>query len=185
MIGDEMYELNCSLPYLFGQGVSVLNRHRRIEIAVAISCFVSGWAFLYLPMLLGFMPEEGFADAVANGGEMDLEDPRTLNRTPMRPAIWRNAQRSSGWHSMRGLIEFMIEIRRARAVEGKAESILISGSTKNLLVIDRLSERLQLIVNVDSTRSEVVRTLCKGQLIEGRRANDESVGPLGFGFWCY
>lgn len=66
------YELNCSLGHLLGSDHT--NRSKRIIICIAISIFSPGIPYLYLPAILGFVPEVF---------DIKFDDPRSLNRIPI------------------------------------------------------------------------------------------------------
>jgi hypothetical protein len=79
--GADPYELNCSAPYLYSKAVGRENLNSVIELAVAVTALSGGWCYLYLPFLLGCIPETDTADVTA--ADSDSADPRSVNRRPI------------------------------------------------------------------------------------------------------
>ncbi len=176
VIGGEPYELNCSLPYLYGQGTNAPGQSARIEMAVAISAFVPGWCFLYLPALLNYIPERqpGYD-----------HDPRSLNRQSMPRSAWRDFVRSHRGRSMRRLLAYLAKIRATATKSDTAEVRSPGCFGGRVLVVDRPTDRSMLIANMDTKRTVHIGALSRGSLAESWRASDQRLNPLGFGFWHY
>jgi hypothetical protein len=173
------YEFNCSLPYLLS-----LDRGRdvgwhRIELAVAISCFVSGWAFLFLPILLNFMPEMQTEDVEPR------DDPRYLNRLPVPLGVWRSAESSDRAESMWRLLDVLAASRYMGSPRDRANVSAADGFDGHVILIDRPLQRVRLIANISSDSSAKIDPIASGALFAGWRASSDVLAPCGFGIWRY
>jgi hypothetical protein len=176
IVDGEAYELNCSLPHLCGRDTDQEGRHRRLLIAVAISAFVPGWCFLYLPMLLDYEPElYRAADA----------DPRSLNRTMMPGGYWRRVLATDYGASMHCLLGYLASIHGTAVTGDEADVEPAVGQDGRVLVLDRTRVRLRLVANMDPHEEIDVSRFVRGALERGWHASERRLGRLGFGFWRY
>ena len=175
-VGGEPYELNCALPDLLHRGTTPEGRWRRIEIAVAVSAFVSEWCFLYLPMLLDFVPE---TNVEADG------DPRSVNRQSMPARVWRELATSKKGESLRRLLAYLVRVCASSRDRDDLHVAAPEGYGGRVLTVDRRAERVMLVANLDLERAVDVGGLARGKLSNAWRASATSLGPLGFGFWEY
>ena len=175
-VEGEPYELNCALPDLLHRGTTPEGRWRRIEIAVAVSAFVSEWCFLYLPMLLDFVPD---VDAEADG------DPRSSNRQPMPARVWRELAASERGESLRRLLAGLVRVHARSRGRVDARVAAPEAFGGRVLTVDRRFERVLLVANLDLGRPVDVGGLVRGKLSSAWRASPTTLGPLGFGFWEY
>ena len=103
--GGTPYEFNCSLPFLLDRCFSGYSSPA-LELVIAITCMSSGIAYLYLPMLVGFSPENEPCSI-----ELD-DDPRAMNRRPISTSHMKQAK-DSGWLTrVHQLLRTFGEIRR-------------------------------------------------------------------------
>jgi hypothetical protein len=174
------YELNCSLPYLFSKGVSGVEAWWRIELAVAISSFISGWCFLYLPMLIGHVPETDNRPV-----DQASTDPRSLNRRPIPYEVWSRFARSAEAISIQRLLLHVLKAAHDKGVHGKVVLAAPLEFGGRLLIVRRPLSRMILMVNGDTSKFCNIEALVRGRLVAGWRATTREISPLGFGFWHY
>ena len=176
IVDGEAYELNCSLPHLCGHNTDQEGRHRRLLIAVAISAFVPGWCFLYLPMLLDYEPERYLAAGT---------DPRSLNRAMMPGGYWRRVLTTEYGASMHCLLGYLASIRGTAVTGDEANAEPAVGQDGRVLILDRTRDRLRLVANMDPHEEIDVSRFVRGALERGWHASGRRLGRLGFGFWRY
>jgi hypothetical protein len=180
IIGGSAYELNCTLPYLFSRDVDTSQGWHRIEIAIAVSGFISGWCFLYLPLLLNYFPEwEGSQANIAG------DDPRSLNRQPIPAKVWRRFLRSSRCKDVRALLSYLASVGDGGHVTCFPSAEAPAEFKGRVLTVDCASHEVLLAANVDASRCIDVGSSVRGRLQLGRRVSGRTLGPLGFGFWEY
>lgn len=170
------YELNSSFPYLCSLGVGPEQMRSRIDLAVAITGFLPGWSYFYLPALIGHIPERSVVPA---------DDPRLLNRQRIPLAVANAYLQSNACSSTFDLLAWLAAMHKeyGEKEEFSVESVACIGS--HLLSIKRASARIQLLANFDCTNSVSVANMTSGQWIGGHKSTADVVEPLGFGFWKY
>jgi hypothetical protein len=181
IIEGSPYELNCSLPHLFSCGVAKDQGWHRIEIAVAVSCFISGWGSLYLPILLDHIPE----NCLESMERLSLNDPRSLNRCSVPVSTWRRYLRSRRADSMRRLLTFLVDLVGVERLYDFASVSAPEVFAGRVLLVDRPQDRVRLAVNFDPISSYNLEPLVQGVLQIGARTSGYELGPLGVSFWRY
>jgi sucrose phosphorylase len=165
------YELNCSLPYLLGYGLSDELRWRRICAAAAISAFVPGWCWLYLPMLLDHIPERA---------GVPTSDPRSLNRLPIPRSQWQAFEASGRRGSMRALLAILAGLNSGPHAAHLACPPEFNGS---IIVVDRPTDAKRLVVNLGPEGQTAIKSLGHGRLLYPAGASEDWLEPFGFGIW--
>lgn len=75
-----IYEINCSLPYLYKK---IYNDFSKVlHLSIVFTGVIKSIPYYYLPYLLGIMPE-GFSEDESVPERFSIDDPRTLNRRPV------------------------------------------------------------------------------------------------------
>lgn len=76
-----VYELNCSLPYLF-KTIYEEEFYKILNMSIVFTGVINSIPYYYLPYILGEMPEEN-KDSKIVPERFREDDPRTLNRLPI------------------------------------------------------------------------------------------------------
>lgn len=76
----KIYELNCSLPYLYKKIYKDLKKV--LLMSIVFTGIIKSIPYYYLPYLLGAIPEE-FSEDERVPERFSVDDPRTLNRKPI------------------------------------------------------------------------------------------------------
>jgi hypothetical protein len=168
------YELNCSLPFLCSEGGERVDLvEARLEVALAISGFVSGWTYLYLPAIAGYSPEfDGTKDQEA--------DPRALNRTPIPMSAWERFLGSSLRSTLVELATVIDEFKVASVARDESERA--RALSEEVLSIEYPKSRVRLCVNLNPDQETRI-DFPSGRMLFGRRIVRGGLGPLGFGIW--
>lgn len=75
-----IYEINCSLPYLYKK---IYDDSSKLWLmTIVFTGIIKSIAYFYLPYLLGVIPEEFSEDEIIPE-RFSIDDPRTLNRRPI------------------------------------------------------------------------------------------------------
>ncbi|WP_144118328.1 alpha-amylase family glycosyl hydrolase [Catellatospora sichuanensis] len=176
VIDNDAYEVNSSLPYLCSLGTDIAGMRARIELCVAVSAFIPGWCCLYLPFVMGDLPEyRAFGQS----------DPRSLNRQPILDTARSEYVESGAMSSMYKLLESLNRVRGYFNGVDALTGDFVEVPAPGLLLISRPHARLMLVANFDTSRAVSVERIVKGDLVVGRRAQGAEVLPLGFGIWRY
>lgn len=171
MIDGRDYEFNCSLPELYAKAVGPQQMYARLELAVLISVLAPGWAYLYLPMLLGELPSPLHAD-----------DPRALNRQPVGADSLANFAVGRSGASMRQLLTVLVEIdeRLEEPEPGSAEAVQILAPS--VLAVERAGP-VRAVLNLSASAGFDLRYQPSGAVLVARRLRGAGLGPLGFVVW--
>lgn len=167
------YELNCSLPYLYGKGVSRATRDARLQLAWALSCFLPGHAYIYLPALVGFEPDEIVSRS---------DDPRSLNRTELREYAAREFLASPfGLETvqlMKELAALQIPITARPSVGASALSARAFGSCGLFLSMAQPARWMAL--NFSANQAVQLPVNARSNIVCARRMDGSALAPLGF-----
>lgn len=176
IIEGEPYEFNCSLPFLCSLGIKQSEIWDRLKLAIAITSFLPGWTYLYLPFLLGYIPEHDYDFS---------NDPRALNRNPISSLAWQTFVSSRHHDETRVLLEFLVK-QEVDYLE-KEDLQIENGKrySKGLLVIKRRESKFCILANFNSNRSVDVKHLTSGDWLGGWRASSSRIEPFGFGIVRY
>lgn len=79
---ENAYELNCSFPYL-SKHICEEEFYRILNMSIVFTGVLNSIPYYYLPYVLGEIPEENGNDQIIPD-RFIKEDPRTLNRLPLR-----------------------------------------------------------------------------------------------------
>jgi hypothetical protein len=172
LIGGIPYELNCSLPFLFGRDSSMELRNKRLQLAFTVAAFVPGICYLYLPALMGYEPEEAEAKC--------LDEPRDLNRRPVPYNYSQEFLSSSYASSVRDVLEHLISLninegQPAERIDDRVEAI--DGIS---LLMDRSDLGLTMIANFSTVHAIVVPPGITSRIIWERGLDRRMLAPLGF-----
>lgn len=179
VIDDDPYELNSSLPHLYACGVGAVLLRKRIELAVAVTALVPGWSYLYLPYLVGDIPEE----RTTLGAD---EDPRSLNRQPIPKATLDTFLDSDAGKSMNELLSLLATVHGKRSEARLRADDAVTTPNATTLSIRRGSPGFHLIANFSiNATADVTAIGPRANFVVGRDCSRSRIGPLGFGLWRY
>jgi hypothetical protein len=168
------YELNSSLPYLCKVGCSDKEMWQRLELAIAITAFIPGWCYLYLPALIGDIPESRSAPT---------EDPRSRNRLDIPVTVQEGFVESSKLTSARSLLELLESLRSAMGPDSGLGSICVIQPNSGVIIVRRPSAGLVFCGNFLSDFMFKASCMRENSYVGGRTSTSKWVGPLGFGIW--
>lgn len=172
--GDN-YELNSSLPFICSLGVDEAGTWRRILLIVALTSFLSGTPYFYLPFLVGDIPE-------SRTPRHSDEDPRALNRCRLEFDALRRFSSSSVAGSLRTLLTVM-EAVRLGSRENISASTLSSNSEETALILSRDNSRYVLACNLGTKHGVDFRHADNLRLVWQEGVSDSMIEPLGVGIW--
>jgi hypothetical protein len=167
VIDDDPYELNASFPRICAIRVSQPQTWQRLELAIALTCFLPGVAYLYLPMLLGYTPEY-------EASPTEHSDPRVLNRLPMPTRYVDSLHREAAFSDLLDTVGWFS--RQPRASLGAAQEIGVR-STRSVLTVLLPKDDLAISLNLSTSEPAQVPS---GRPLHARRYADGHLGPLGF-----
>ena len=113
------YELNCSFPHLMGFNLDDSGTHDGLQLAIALTLISPGIPYIYLPALLGYVPENQDCNPRS-------VDPRQLNRRPILIREWDALLASSHGSVLRKLIDTISDVQNLRAYGDQASNAQIS-----------------------------------------------------------
>jgi hypothetical protein len=174
--GGEPYELNCSAPFLYSTGGRRAMLPEIIEMAVAVTGMTSGWSYFYLPFLLGHIPEE-------QSPQRAEDDPRELNRRPIRESEWRHYLTSSKRHRMCELMRTLTLVQEdptAPPTPGASDTLLLGN---HLLSLVNPRGNYNLLANFSSEKAAIIPRSHRGSLVWSSRLDGQELAPLGYGIW--
>lgn len=180
-IDGSPYEFNYSLPYLCSLGVSKIEDvMKKVELIIAVTGFLPGWSYMYLPFLSGYIPE------LSHPLTSEL-DPRIMNRQSIPVSQQKAVFDSPPYSSIYALLTWLGELHKESIHEAKESFIVHSSKVlrDGLLSMQRENSRIQLLANFSHSRSVKVLNLTNGKWFMGRGSSQQIIEPLGFGFWRY
>jgi hypothetical protein len=174
---DEAYELTSSLPFICALGVDKAAMRRRLLLITALSALIPGWCYLYLPALMGDIPEER---AIAERGS----DPRGLNRLPISAECRETYMRSGARMTTYMLLDQLASLRTATAagedkVRGGADAL-----SESVLRLNLPGSGLVALFNFDPSRAARAPDVSTSAVVLANGVRGDEVGPLGFGVWA-
>nr|MDT0661183.1 hypothetical protein [Micromonospora sp. DSM 115978] len=172
IIDGHEYELNSSFPFLCALDVRPEQMWKRLALAVAVSAFTSRYPYLYLPMLLGHMPESSPGDH---------PDPRMMNRAPVPAGVVEAASRSGYLAAVRTLLAALAGSPGGGVVEPAGP--VTRPDREAVLALYRPGARALLLANFDRDRPVRVGARPAGRLIAGTGTTGAELRPLEFGWW--
>lgn len=120
----KIYEINCSLPYLYKKIYNDSNKV--LFMSIVFTGIIKSIPYYYLPYLLGVIPEEFSEDEIIPE-RFSIDDPRTLNRRP----IWSfNDQDVSKIEMVSSIISKLNELHnlfKSEILDGKANYEIKNG----------------------------------------------------------
>jgi len=140
----------------------------------ALTAAIPGWTYLYLPMLIGDIPEHRFQ------GD---PDPRTLNRLTIASDGGLQLHDSPEIKRVRDLLAYLETLHLAGTVDhGHAEaSVNVFADTG--LRVRWLGAGVELLCNFASRRSIPFDATMLKAPVYAERVSTAAIGPLGFGLW--
>ena len=175
MVDGERYEINSSLPFICSLGVDKPTTWQRILLVVALTGFLPGIPYFYLPFILCDIPESRGLTLGA--------DPRSLNRTRLIGAYvkeFSQLKRSEELHAL------LCAINSTRALYSDKEfkaHVFSSDVPDSVFAVTRGADCCLFACNLSSSRIAKVQLPKKMRLEWGSRATSHTLGPLGFGVW--
>jgi len=174
IVDGESYEINSSLPFICSLGVNKKETWQRILLVIALTGFLPGIPYFYLPFILCDIPE-------ARSIELD-NDPRSLNRARLlisHIAKFTKSIRRGQLHTL------LRNIDRARTLypDNGSTTVLSSDNADSVLVLTRDGDSCLFACNFSTRQDAMLKLSKKMKLIWGNRASNRTLGPLGFGFW--
>ncbi len=172
----EDYEINSSLPFICSLGVNDHDAWQRVLLIVALTVFIPGIPYFYLPFIVGDKPE----DRVSSDGD----DPRTLNRTRINKNDLERFISSEKSSQLKSILEFSEVVNRMFS---------INEATQSKSPVDVIADRSKLVIKLDgcylfmcnfssSVTCDTGNTSNYNLAISFRH-NVNTIEPLGFGVW--
>lgn len=174
MSDGEPYELNCSAPYLYECAGTREDVPDIIDLALAVSGIVPGWCYIYLPLLMGFIPETLSTLPI---------DPRALNRTPIPIQVVTDYIGSAIAKRRLRLLDVLVEMHDDPLFVSESGVAQANVVDDGLLYIAVAAGRYTLIANFGISECRMVPPEPSRELIYGSRYHDEVLGPFGFALW--
>lgn len=175
IVDGERYEINSSLPFICSLGVDEQTTWQRILLVIALTGFIPGIPYFYLPFVVCDIPEK-------RSQEID-SDPRSLNRVRLHSLHIKNFRNSNKSHQLRALLHV---INKTRALYSETDfkfSVLRSDDLDSVLLISRNFDRCFFACNFSTTHSAKVIFPKKLNFVWGSCVSNQILAPLGFGIW--
>lgn len=173
------YEINGSAPFLYSLASSKVPVENIVELSVAVTGMTSGWAYFYLPFLIGHLPEAEDSNADPS------RDPRALNRTQISASVQQSFLPSACRLRIYGLLDLLSEIHAPESFTSShlpagAAAVIEDGSA---LCLELLRGKYRLIANFSSSQSFRVSNHQVGDLVFSNRLEGDLLAPLSYGIW--
>jgi hypothetical protein len=175
MVGGKRYEINSSLPFICSLGVGKQATWQRILLIIALTGFIPGTPYFYLPFILCDIPE---IRGIGSG-----DDPRSLNRTRLLVKNVELFLQSKRSQQLQTLLSTINLTRLMYADNEFKIRILSSSDPDSLFAATRSEGRCLFACNFNASHSVKIRLPKTMKLEWGSRASNLALGPLGFGVW--
>lgn len=176
MINGFPYELNASLPYLYGQSETVETRHKRLQLAIVVSAFVPGISYIYLPFLVDFQPELL---------KQPYSDPRSLNRLGLPHSHMDEFLHSSFCQQQTTLLRQLLALALAPGCAEERAEDRIHVIEKSGLFMTRRDLGLAMVANFSTVESLDTHHLSVLPLIPNGDIIHHGLGPLEYRIWSF
>jgi hypothetical protein len=175
VIDGDPYEVNASLPYLYRLGVTTDQMLARVELSVAVTAFVPGWPYYYLPAILGYVPEDDHeADA----------DPRSINRQPVSYRHVVEYVASGRSVRVRDLLRVLGDIVGSFSRSEPLGPQSVETLAPSTLVIRRNGGAVGIAANFSVDHSADIGGVLSGRaVIRSSGLTLTRLGPLGYCVW--
>ena len=174
VIDSRPYEFNNSLPYLYSFIQNAGSVQHKIRLAIILTVMLPGWAYLYAPFLLSYIPEAKYTFE---------KDPRLLNRKPMPYSYWASFLKKHGSNNYKLLETLSILKQQFNPYEVLTNKSIYS--YQNNLVIKRIgnrNERVTCVCNLNTNQSTQIPYLTKynQHILLKERVTQTKILPYGF-----
>jgi sucrose phosphorylase len=175
VIDDDPYEINTSLPFMYGRSVAHEQMLARLELALAVTAFVPGWPYYYLPALLEYAPE---------GHYKGDTDPRSVNRRPISREHIAAHIASGRSTRLRSILELLGRIEESFVGSERLEPQSVEVLVPSTLVIRRNSGEVGIVANFSKAAPTDVRHVLNGKTViwDGGLSGGR-LDPLGYCVW--
>lgn len=170
------YEVNCSGPYMYSLSAHGQPVKNLIELAVAITGILPGWAYYYLPFIFGYAPE--LSEQCESSS-----DPRALNRSAVPISVVEEYNGSEYSSRINGLIAVLSKIHDESPDQIAYESPGISVIDDVILCLETSDKRYKLIANFSAQGSMPIGSLAAGEMVYSHQCSASAVEPFGYGLW--
>jgi hypothetical protein len=175
VIDEDPYEINTSLPLLYGRSVTNEQMFSRLELALAVTAFVPGWPYYYLPALLGYAPE---------GDYPGDNDPRSVNRQPISREHVAEYVSSGRSTRLRSTLELLTRIEESFLASEPLEPHSVEVLAPSTLVIRRNAGEVGIAANFSKdSPADVGRVLSGQTVIWNGSLSGDRLDPLGYCVW--
>ncbi|MGA2269043.1 MAG: alpha-amylase family glycosyl hydrolase [Bryobacteraceae bacterium] len=170
----EYYELNSSFPHVCSLGVDGEGMWARLRMIAALTAFLPGWSYFYLPILLGDVPEDRYrGDA----------DPRLVNRLPLDPGSINTFLASRDFNRMRLLLAYLFDLSHPSSDDHGLADPCVGLYGDSVICVNWPGAGARLLCNFSKNRSLRLEVLHLAEPAYSERANATELRPLGFGIW--
>jgi sucrose phosphorylase len=176
IIENYPYEFNCSFPYVCSLGVDNEMMWRRIGLSIAITAFLPGICYIYLPTIYGFRPEYDAFKVMS-------KDPRSLNRAPMPKDFVMNVHSLINYKGILEILNIFTSITEDFDLDRHYPDDSIELVESSGVLIKRACGHLSLVVNFDTEQS-ISLPSNTGQKLINFGVENGKLAPLGFGLWA-
>jgi sucrose phosphorylase len=166
----DLYELNCSAPYMYSLIASEVELSKAILFTVAVTGMMPGWSYFYLPYIMGHIPEI-FAR------EEDLRDPRAINRIPIPTSILEKYLGSPDQNKVFSLLSLLQTIHMSQG-DNFRSNLLIEDK---LLLLSSVDGKYKMVANFCKTKHlKIPDKWLAGDIVEYNDYSGNVLGGLGF-----
>jgi len=170
IVNGHHYELNCSAPYLYMKIARNSCLSTIINFTIAVTGFMPGWSYYYLPYILGFIPESLHKDSRD-------EDPRSLNRKKIPIEYVKQHVKSQQYSKLKRLLSILGSIRKEQ--DNNFTSII--ETSKKLLIIITPDRKYKLIANFNDNNSyQIDKCFLSDYILDSSSYEAPIIGPWGF-----
>lgn len=169
-----IYELNCSLPYLF-YIIYPKDVHKLVRMTIAFTGILNSIPYYYFPYMEGYIPEQGVgSDYISE--RFDKEDLRTMNRMPVPIEFVHNhpAQKE-----LRKLLDVLSEIH------SNLEEEMVWGEAKfesfdSYIKVSVANGKIIAYFNFSSQQQKINTNILKDYSVAIKSTTDENFGAYDF-----
>jgi hypothetical protein len=177
------YELNCSLPLFVSRVAGPDNVGSSIDALLALTAFLPGCAYLYLPILLDYIPEHFWRPPSPgeSGSEVPAAGSDAVLRAPNRaPIDARFVPQPSVAIRRRKLLEDFLQLRAEWDTDfGQNESFSASASDNGILEVRNVRRGVSLWINFSHRALSLPPNTSRRSATGGNR-DSRVINPLGF-----
>ena len=175
VVNGERYEINSSLPFICSLGVDEPTTWQRILLVIALTGFLPGIPYLYLPFILGDIPEFRSQDLVS--------EPRSLNRARLSIALVKDFLGSERAKQLHVLLNALNAIRVLYSDNDFNIDVPFENVPDSVFGVSRCANRCLFVCNLSSTLPFQIKLPETMRFEWGSRVSNCKLEPLGFGVW--